>query len=539
MKRVFCITIIMIIIMSTSVRSYATTTAIPFIPVDVTGILQDLAQKMGINVEEITITKLQEIKQTLSDNDELNKYINYLNIVLGVFNVTALQGSTAVIWDDVALNNFSNEQNVIATSYNQFTTNNDNMMLEYLKEQAITVSLKQQFYKWYRESFKYDNNTGNYIITTKNYNFNATSFYYIDNICPTFEDTFKYVPQEYLQLYEEFQDEFRALTTQIVGAMTFNNIQSGETVTGFFKDYPHVILKGYDYSSKFVLYKYSDTRAELYYASDFTEMKVIKKGTLWTISGATIYRRDIYFDNSIVTSVSGNVVDNSLSNQTFFNYEYVYSNYDFYDSYYGGAPLYNYDVGETMPTIITIPDTILVNDNLGTITIDTTDAVARTTIDVPLAYDENDEPYVENIPSSVTTDIPVEETGYASENDLTKSIAEDVADLNDDMNNKNNENKKHQIGFDDLIQKLKDKLGLFYQLKEFLEAITNIQYSGQKPVFEIDLSKLYDNATGTASIIDFTFYDSYRDYIFLFIRVIAWFTFIKKTYKRIPTMLTT
>lgn len=102
----------------------------------------------------------------------------------------------------------------------------------------------------------------------------------------------------------------------------------------------------------------------------------------------------------------------------------------------------------------------------------------------------------------------------------------------------NKDPAQQALDFADLKQLLEDKLGLFAQLKEFLEAIVNSTYNSEKPQFVIDMQGNL-GVTGEYEIINFDAYDQYRPYILNFIAALSWFVFIKRLYRKIPNMITT
>lgn len=121
---------------------------------------------------------------------------------------------------------------------------------------------------------------------------------------------------------------------------------------------------------------------------------------------------------------------------------------------------------------------------------------------------------------------------------LLAQIYSQVGSIVNNQNNNNYQKQQVQLGFDDLVQLLKDKLGLFFQLQDFLYDILHAGYSGDPPEFTITFTGQY-GVHGTYTFLDLSFYNQYRDYIHLFIASIAWFMFIKKMYKRIPNLITT
>lgn len=73
---------------------------------------------------------------------------------------------------------------------------------------------------------------------------------------------------------------------------------------------------------------------------------------------------------------------------------------------------------------------------------------------------------------------------------------------------------------------------LYTSVTDQLKAIA---IESPKPIFEITLPAKYGGQT--LSVIDFSFYDEYRDYIHLFIKVITWFFFLKSIVRRAPDII--
>lgn len=73
---------------------------------------------------------------------------------------------------------------------------------------------------------------------------------------------------------------------------------------------------------------------------------------------------------------------------------------------------------------------------------------------------------------------------------------------------------------------------LYTSVTDQLKAIA---IESPKPIFEITLPAKYGGQT--LSVIDFSFYDEYRDYIHLFIKVTTWFFFLKSIVRRAPDII--
>jgi hypothetical protein len=93
------------------------------------------------------------------------------------------------------------------------------------------------------------------------------------------------------------------------------------------------------------------------------------------------------------------------------------------------------------------------------------------------------------------------------------------------------------IDFDAIYEKLKEKFGMFYQIKEFFEAIMNEDYSNpQRPQFTITFTGQL-GIYGTYEYLNLDLYDQYRDYIFAFIVATGWFVTLKRIFGYIPKVL--
>ena len=93
------------------------------------------------------------------------------------------------------------------------------------------------------------------------------------------------------------------------------------------------------------------------------------------------------------------------------------------------------------------------------------------------------------------------------------------------------------VDLDAIYEKLKEKFGMFYQIKEFFEAIMNEDYSNpQRPQFTITFTGQL-GINGTYEFLNLDLYDQYRDYIFAFIVATGWFVTLKRIFGYIPKVL--
>lgn len=67
------------------------------------------------------------------------------------------------------------------------------------------------------------------------------------------------------------------------------------------------------------------------------------------------------------------------------------------------------------------------------------------------------------------------------------------------------------------------------------DQLKELAVDSPKPIFQVNLPAKYGGTT--VNVIDFSFYDEYRDYIHLFIKVGAWLFFIKSLVRRAPQII--
>ena len=84
---------------------------------------------------------------------------------------------------------------------------------------------------------------------------------------------------------------------------------------------------------------------------------------------------------------------------------------------------------------------------------------------------------------------------------------------------------------------IEDKFGAFYTLKDFLSEFWNaIQDSGDtQPEFYVTLPEFCGG--GTFNVLDFQFYNNYRNYIHGIMAGIIYFVYIKRIYNKIPNVI--
>ncbi|GAB6107492.1 hypothetical protein [Fusibacter bizertensis] len=71
--------------------------------------------------------------------------------------------------------------------------------------------------------------------------------------------------------------------------------------------------------------------------------------------------------------------------------------------------------------------------------------------------------------------------------------------------------------------------------QDVMDQVKEISLTSPKPEFTIDLPAKWGGTT--VKFIDLQFYDDYRDYIHTFIKVVAWFFFLKSLVRRAPNMI--
>lgn len=123
-------------------------------------------------------------------------------------------------------------------------------------------------------------------------------------------------------------------------------------------------------------------------------------------------------------------------------------------------------------------------------------------------------------------------------NSMGESI-KDFFNVKDEEEREETNNKSEQMGdtANQVESLITDKFGAFYTMKDFLfEFWTTIQNSGEvQPDFKVTLPAFCGG--GTYNVIDFTFYNNYRNYIHGLIAGICYFIYIKKLFHKIPTII--
>lgn len=94
--------------------------------------------------------------------------------------------------------------------------------------------------------------------------------------------------------------------------------------------------------------------------------------------------------------------------------------------------------------------------------------------------------------------------------------------------------------FSDKLKKLDEIIKSKFPFIDQLASIINPSYysvsiSDSAPSITFVLPEKYGG--GTHELIDFSYFDEYRDFIFAFMRVIIWFPFLKWLYGRIPSLI--
>lgn len=92
--------------------------------------------------------------------------------------------------------------------------------------------------------------------------------------------------------------------------------------------------------------------------------------------------------------------------------------------------------------------------------------------------------------------------------------------------------------FTDIYDTFYEEMGFLFEIgNALIDMISafNSASNGEIPVFTLSLPSNYGG--GTFSIIDFSFYHDHRGLIQDFIRFAAWFAFLWKTYKKIPSLI--
>lgn len=90
--------------------------------------------------------------------------------------------------------------------------------------------------------------------------------------------------------------------------------------------------------------------------------------------------------------------------------------------------------------------------------------------------------------------------------------------------------------FNGISDSFKAKIPIADQLGTFFTGIKGTTHDDtQKPTFKVTMPAQYGG--GTFDLIDFSYFDDYRDWVLNFIRFSAWFVFLRRLYNRIPKMI--
>lgn len=89
--------------------------------------------------------------------------------------------------------------------------------------------------------------------------------------------------------------------------------------------------------------------------------------------------------------------------------------------------------------------------------------------------------------------------------------------------------------FDEIKLTWDSKIPITGQLSDFMNTVKSSSGDASRPVIEVDLPERYGGVT--VSIIDFSYFEQYRDWILNFIRFFAWFVFLKKLFARLPRII--
>lgn len=266
-----------------------------------------------------------------------------------------------------------------------------------------------------------------------------------------------------------------------------------------------------------------------------------------TVTKAVMYRRFVYWETGQETvSIQGTGRDQFvpwgvLTNYNVNAWQILSSSHDLYDLH--NTLILEGDTESTIGTAVA-PSIIvpaIVMSETGTAVLGFDDVV-----DLPVEEDEDGVPYVPDTVPELTGDevfdgVAEGETGLgadATTNEWLAEISGEVGQIKNQMQNQQNEKNQMMGGFDDLYELIKSKLGLFFQLMDFLESIANASVDPQRPTIAITFNGQF-GIYGTYQIVDLDYYEQYRGYVQMFIASVAWIVFIKRTFKKIPDMITT
>lgn len=86
-----------------------------------------------------------------------------------------------------------------------------------------------------------------------------------------------------------------------------------------------------------------------------------------------------------------------------------------------------------------------------------------------------------------------------------------------------------------VMDKLNEKLPIVTQIIGFFQGVIDTDFDTSMPAFEVSFSGKWGSYSGP--IIDFSYFSQYRDLVFMFVRGISWFWFLKRLLSRIPSVI--
>lgn len=89
--------------------------------------------------------------------------------------------------------------------------------------------------------------------------------------------------------------------------------------------------------------------------------------------------------------------------------------------------------------------------------------------------------------------------------------------------------------FESLKSTLLSKIPLLQQIADLFETIKATQFGTKPQAITVTMPIQYGGQT--YSVINFDYFSQYRTLILNFVRYSAWFFFLKKTYKRLPSII--
>jgi len=399
----------------------------------------------------------------------------------------------------------------------------------------------REFYNWYMSNVS--KKLGQYHIRVREWS--DTYSQYIDRYYAADNPVqlYKYVPKQYqddfMQLFADMQNMvkngfltngaekgFLELSTSVLTA-DFFNIETGEPYTilpdnkymipAILEIYNEKILDGYPYVA--LTASLSQHSYKLIF-SDYITTSTYRGGTLVNGLVCGVY---VFQDGKVYKSY---YPDYKTYGE---GYDFILSNVVLDGAYGNTTGSVSFDKNSP----VTIPLFPPVQGDAGNLVLDHGDVQ-----DVPVQEDQDGVPFVpptwwdEFFRRYFGDLVPADGTYDGSLTDMTeRELLQEIT----------NNTKRPNFTIVDgtaILELLKDKFGLFYQLYEFFKGILQADYSPQRPEFNVTFNGQL-GIHGTYNILNLDWYDDNRNYIMLFITSTTWFFTGLKLFRRLPKAIET